>query len=487
MMAHSQVKMAYRPEVEERMALSAIRMAALAGRGQPAGVATAPEFKEHMPLGKVRRPDSDEDMPSGRSTPKEEAATETTRSAANSLDESSDQTPRSMSKSGDSMDLHAHTDADDEPPEDEHDDYYDFLRDFAGSFDADEEEGTDDEDEDEDAGEEEGENHDSGERRNGDQDDEHKHAAPPAELQRSTASSSEDELAGAKPAGRKRSCAFTSEEDLLGAQPAGCHRSSASSSEDELTGAHPVGRKRSSAFTSEEEIADAQPAGRKRSSTFASEEDFNRTLDSSHSLDPLTTQKSDTGSGPSNGAEDSQDDDEDTKMPPREGADDSVAAGRTPVAEEKEGLQMSQPCPEDHRDFRVGLTTPSRDHRGAVVDNYDVMLAVRNYAQQRLGDRAQQMREDVVEALRLKKAQARRLARPAGNPRSAPQIRAHYARIRHELLLQARGLEAWLVQADRALAERARQVAASGPCIAADAEIRPCSPSAAGGASRISP
>lgn len=93
---------------------------------------------------------------------------------------------------------------------------------------------------------------------------------------------------------------------------------------------------------------------------------------------------------------------------------------------------------------------PERDNRPPVEDDYDVVQATREYSLQRPGDKAQQHREDLCELIEVKRVQAQMLLKPAGSPHSSPDIRAHYARVRAELLAQANALESELATLDQA-------------------------------------
>eukprot|EP00445_Apocalathium_hangoei_P031199 CAMPEP_0203927746 /NCGR_PEP_ID=MMETSP0359-20131031/67130_1 /ASSEMBLY_ACC=CAM_ASM_000338 /TAXON_ID=268821 /ORGANISM="Scrippsiella Hangoei, Strain SHTV-5" /LENGTH=369 /DNA_ID=CAMNT_0050856567 /DNA_START=56 /DNA_END=1165 /DNA_ORIENTATION=+ len=109
------------------------------------------------------------------------------------------------------------------------------------------------------------------------------------------------------------------------------------------------------------------------------------------------------------------------------------------------------------------------DHEGPVVDDYDVLAAVRHFAASRHGDAARQRREDVEEALRLKREQARRLGASARNALSPRHVRAQYVRVRDELVAQVYALEAWLASVDRLARERPAAATATATAAAAAA------------------
>jgi len=81
-----------------------------------------------------------------------------------------------------------------------------------------------------------------------------------------------------------------------------------------------------------------------------------------------------------------------------------------------------------------------------VDDGYDVVDAVRHYAQQRAGSCRQQHCEDLKAALRLRWMQAHKLGTSAATQQSEPQVRAHYKRIRINLLMEAKAIEHRLVR-----------------------------------------
>lgn len=88
----------------------------------------------------------------------------------------------------------------------------------------------------------------------------------------------------------------------------------------------------------------------------------------------------------------------------------------------------------------------SVDYPAPSEDDYDVVKAIQQYAQQRTGSRMQQWQEDVQEAIRLRNVQAYSLYAPIMNARGNPKVRSHYARVRMELLMQAKAMEARLAQ-----------------------------------------
>lgn len=90
--------------------------------------------------------------------------------------------------------------------------------------------------------------------------------------------------------------------------------------------------------------------------------------------------------------------------------------------------------------------SPSSDPRGPVEDDYDVVAATASFAARRPGDRCRHAHADLAERRELLLRQADRLqvAEAHGTDSHRAPIRAHYARVRCELLAEAEALEAKL-------------------------------------------
>jgi hypothetical protein len=126
------------------------------------------------------------------------------------------------------------------------------------------------------------------------------------------------------------------------------------------------------------------------------------------------------------------------------------------------GRRVSMPPP-TRSDTNQGAT-PSRaslDRRAPVVDDYDVVKATVEFAEQR-GQSVERQREDLVEAIKLRSNQATNLAAPSRKQHRDPELRSHYARVRSELLTEVRALEEQL----KALEAQQQQPAA--PCSQAE-------------------
>eukprot|EP00931_Biecheleriopsis_adriatica_P086197 TRINITY_DN6090_c0_g1_i1.p1 TRINITY_DN6090_c0_g1~~TRINITY_DN6090_c0_g1_i1.p1 ORF type:complete len:367 (-),score=59.34 TRINITY_DN6090_c0_g1_i1:77-1024(-) len=117
----------------------------------------------------------------------------------------------------------------------------------------------------------------------------------------------------------------------------------------------------------------------------------------------------------------------------------SVGSPRSP----SEGNISEVSDAEDGRDdSRCPLVpTPAHDTRGPVIDDYDVVKAVEQFASHRFGDAREQQREDLRAAIKLKYSQAKQLLGSAQNPHTTPQLRAHYSKVRQEILAEASSLE----------------------------------------------
>lgn len=279
-----------------------------------------------------------------------ETATQSPRSTANSFNASSVETPWSGCKSGTSRDSRVAADDDSESCSDdeaasagqgEHDDYYGFLRELAGSFDKDD--GSEEEDLESEPGCLAGDRHE-------------KHEEATREV---------------TPHLRKRSSAFSSDSDKVDSvvtskPPASSHGPR-------------VGRHRETSSIS-------------KTSSF----DDSDTSDSEHDMLDDAKHLQDT---------------------PR---DESSGTGKS---------SGEYPSPED--------------------DDYDVVKAVQQYASQRPGNRMQHWCEDMQAAIRLRRMQAYPLGLAAKKADADPKVRAHYARMRIELLMQAKALESRFLQVVR--------------------------------------
>jgi hypothetical protein len=104
---------------------------------------------------------------------------------------------------------------------------------------------------------------------------------------------------------------------------------------------------------------------------------------------------------------------------------------------------------DDGRERGEKLLTPQHDYREPVEDDYDVIQAVLEFAQERPGTWLQQRQEDLWAEIQLKEAQAESLLGPANNPGSSPHVRAHYVRVRAEFLREARVLKLELAALDK--------------------------------------
>jgi len=93
----------------------------------------------------------------------------------------------------------------------------------------------------------------------------------------------------------------------------------------------------------------------------------------------------------------------------------------------------------------------SSDSRGPVVDDYDVVKAVNEFAKQRSSlSRLERQREDISDAIKLRRDQAENLMAVSRKTITDPDLRSHYVRIRAELLAEARAFEDQLKVLDEA-------------------------------------
>lgn len=96
---------------------------------------------------------------------------------------------------------------------------------------------------------------------------------------------------------------------------------------------------------------------------------------------------------------------------------------------------------EDREDFRFpAVPSPTHDKRGPVEDDYDVVQAIENFASQRLGDPREFHKEDIRSSIDQKTAQAKQLLISMKNSYTKPELRAHYARVHGELLAEVTSL-----------------------------------------------
>jgi len=82
------------------------------------------------------------------------------------------------------------------------------------------------------------------------------------------------------------------------------------------------------------------------------------------------------------------------------------------------------------------------DRRAPVIDDYDVSKATAHYASEQPAlSSFDRQRQDVEEAIRLRTDQASNLNGLVVSKHLDPELRSHYARVRFELLAEARALE----------------------------------------------
>jgi len=117
------------------------------------------------------------------------------------------------------------------------------------------------------------------------------------------------------------------------------------------------------------------------------------------------------------------------------------------------GAVSAQRGPDRDRPSMKPMVTPRHDHRRPVVDDYDVVQATEEYAKQRPGTRAEQRRQDLQAAIQLRTQQAKKLLGVAQRECSDPEIRSHYARVRTDILAEVRALESELLSLDEAAVE----------------------------------
>jgi len=88
------------------------------------------------------------------------------------------------------------------------------------------------------------------------------------------------------------------------------------------------------------------------------------------------------------------------------------------------------------------VSRASSDRRAPVVDDYDVVTATVEFAkQQPTLSRLERQREELLDAIKLRTDQATNLSAVSRKIHEDPEQRSHYARIRLELLAEARTLE----------------------------------------------
>jgi len=157
------------------------------------------------------------------------------------------------------------------------------------------------------------------------------------------------------------------------------------------------------------------------------------------------------GRGTFKGSEQEKHETEQDAPTPEEQGKAAACAGSTAGSTPPKAAAGGSPCTNEvHRRSANWCPIPERDNRPPVEDDYDVVQATRDFSLQRSGDKAQQHREDLCELIQVKRVQAQTLLKPAGSPHSCPDIRAHYARVRSELLSQASALESELCSLDQA-------------------------------------
>lgn len=80
---------------------------------------------------------------------------------------------------------------------------------------------------------------------------------------------------------------------------------------------------------------------------------------------------------------------------------------------------------------------PVVDTRGPVEDDYDVISATAEYAEQFPLSHSDRQREDLREAIRLRTDQAEKLLATASKKQLSSELRSHYGSVRAELLVEA--------------------------------------------------
>lgn len=100
---------------------------------------------------------------------------------------------------------------------------------------------------------------------------------------------------------------------------------------------------------------------------------------------------------------------------------------------------------------RGWVPSPSHDNRGPVEDDYDVVQAVADFASKQSGDPLLIKRESLQQEIRSKEAQVRSLWGPANNPQIVEKTRAHYAKVRLEILGEVESLHRQLSALDAGL------------------------------------
>jgi hypothetical protein len=89
------------------------------------------------------------------------------------------------------------------------------------------------------------------------------------------------------------------------------------------------------------------------------------------------------------------------------------------------------------------------DNRAPMVDDYDVSAAVDEYAMQHPQGEIERKRECLLDSIKMRSAQMRCLAGQAKNQHLATKLRDHYARVRAELAEEVGMLELQLVELER--------------------------------------
>jgi len=120
---------------------------------------------------------------------------------------------------------------------------------------------------------------------------------------------------------------------------------------------------------------------------------------------------------------------------------------------------VGKPEPPTTEAKRCQKPSPSTDRRLPVKDGYDVMKAVQHYAMQNPRDWVRHQRQIMLGAIDMKKEQAQHLDGPATHRHVNSRHAVHYARVRAELLREVQTLEDRLATFDKACEARREQIA----------------------------
>eukprot|EP00927_Polykrikos_kofoidii_P047619 TRINITY_DN4187_c0_g1_i1.p1 TRINITY_DN4187_c0_g1~~TRINITY_DN4187_c0_g1_i1.p1 ORF type:complete len:238 (+),score=28.23 TRINITY_DN4187_c0_g1_i1:87-716(+) len=118
--------------------------------------------------------------------------------------------------------------------------------------------------------------------------------------------------------------------------------------------------------------------------------------------------------------------------------DDLLGELRRPLLERRDRFARAGLRPEDR------TPSPSRDRRGPVVDDYEVVDAIAAFERRRSGDPVSSRIHDLTQAIRWRESQVHRLSAVADERRLESSICEHYRRIRKELMQEIEGLAAEL-------------------------------------------